>query len=488
MAGLYHSRFLAAAIALIAAGCSGTGAAPVAGMTAEASRQNAEKRALETAITPVLWVTGETPGELTLDERMARGRVPAVSIAVYRGGALDWAEGYGAGVDAETLFQAASLSKMVAATGIAALAKEKGVSLDADISADLTGIDMARLNPDGVAITLRGLLSNTNGATVSGFPGYAAGEPVPTTLQVIEGSGLTNTPAVVIRANPEKVFSYSGGGFTVAQYWAEQVSGEPFAAMMERLVLAPAGMEHSTFVQPLPAGLASGNVAAAYDASGSLIAGRWHTYPELAAAGLWTTASDFGRFLLALREAAEGSPGARLDPDVAKAVTTPIASDYGLGVGIVANDGRISLQHSGGNEGYRCYAFMLPAQGDAIVVMTNSDNGVSLYRDVMNTAASLYGWPSTVPAPRERVAVPDTELAELAGAYGVEGASDALLELVVQAGGLSGVSPFAGAFRLVPVGGGVFLDPEDGTEVRFTESEAGPRLSMMGMQLVKRVQ
>lgn len=440
-----------------------------------------EQIALEAGISPVPLVTGETPKAVPLAERMAALGVPGVSVAVYRDGAPDWAAGYGAGVDAGTLFQAASLSKMVASVGIVALAQEKGVDLDTDISGALTGIDLAALNPEGLPITLRALLSHTNGANVSGFPGYAAGTDVPSTLEVITGSERTNTLAVVIRrpdaANP---FSYSGGGYTVAQYWAEQVSGEDFAALMQRLVLDPVGMEASTFVQPLPEAVAGGNVAAAHDSQGAEIAGRWHTYPELAAAGLWTTSSDFGRFLMALTGRAEG-----IDPAVAAEVTRPVVSDYGLGIGIVSHDGEVSLRHSGGNAGYSCYALVWPGRGDAIVVMTNADNGFRLYRDIVETAGALYGWPSGAPAPRQRAALSAEELAVLAGQYVVEGTPDMILEFSAGEGELLGASPIAGNFRAVPVEGGALVSPEDGFEIRYTINGSDVRLSVMGMTLVK---
>jgi len=455
--------------------------APEAVVAPAAPEKGPEQVALEAGIAPVPQVTGETSKAVPLAERMAQLGVPGVSVAVYLDGAPDWAAGYGEGVDAGTLFQAASLSKMVASVGIVALAQEKGVDLDTDISGDLAGIDLAALNPEGVPVTLRALLSHTNGANVHGFPGYAAGVPVPSTLEVITGSARTNTPAVVIRPpDAASPYSYSGGGYTVAQYWAEQVSGEGFAALMQRLVLAPVGMEASTFVQPLPEALAGGNVAAAHDRQGAKIAGRWHTYPELAAAGLWTTSSDFGRFLMALTGKAEG-----IDPAVAAEVTRPVVSDYGLGIGIVPYDGEVSLRHSGGNAGYTCYALVWPGRGDAIVVMTNADNGFRLYRDIVETAGALYGWPSGAPAPRQREELSAEALAVLAGRYAAEGTTDVILEFSAGEGELLGASPIAGNFRAVPVEGGALVSPEDGFEIRYTVNGSDVRLSVMGMTLVK---
>ncbi len=446
-----------------------------------------EKLALETGLSPVVMIVGEDAGPVALIDRMAHFQVPAVSIAVYRSGALDWTDAYGDGMGAATLFQAASLSKMVAATGIVALARERSVSLDADISDDLQGIDMAVLNPDGLPITLRALLSHTNGANVHGFPGYAAGEPVPSTLDVIAGSAVTNTQAVVLRRpNPDNPYVYSGGGYTIAQYWAEQVSGEDFAAMMQRLVLDPVGMTHSTFVQPLPDALAlDGNAASAHDRGGQEIAGRWHTYPELAAAGLWTTSADFGRFLVALGQSVAGRTGTGIDPAVAAEVTAPVANDYGLGVAVMLRDGETVLQHSGTNAGYECFAMALPGRGDVIVVMTNAEGGGRLYRDIVQTANALYGWPSDTPPPMVRVSLSEAEVAALAGSYVIDGTSDTILELRVENGDVLGASPLVGNLRLVPVGDGRLVAPEGGLDMRYTLDGQDVRLFAMGHVLVK---
>ena len=168
---MLRRRFLVPAVclAMLLGACT-----PEVAVTPAAPEKGPEQIALEGGIAPVPLVTGEAPKAVPLAERMAQLGVPGVSVAVYLGGAPDWAAGYGEGVDAGTLFQAASLSKMVASVGIVALAQEKGVDLDTDISGDLAGIDLAALNPDGVPVTLRALLSHTNGANVSGFPGYAA--------------------------------------------------------------------------------------------------------------------------------------------------------------------------------------------------------------------------------------------------------------------------------------------------------------------------
>ncbi|MEM1409681.1 MAG: serine hydrolase domain-containing protein, partial [Pseudomonadota bacterium] len=199
--------------------------------------------------------------------------VPSVSVAVMRRGRIDWTQAYGEGIDPNTRYQAASLSKAVAAAGILRLAEIENVDLDTDISSDLTDVDLAQLNPKGLPITLRGLLSHTNGMTGRGYPGYAAGRALPTTAQVINGSEVTNTKPVQLKAEWVGTFHYSGGGYTLAQRWAETISGKNFADLMEQLILKPVGMKRSTFALHTPQTFPTDNVARAFVRIGKPIDG-----------------------------------------------------------------------------------------------------------------------------------------------------------------------------------------------------------------------
>lgn len=445
-------------------------------------KAGSEQATIEASIIPAVTIDGEA--RQTLRERMVTYNAPQVSVAVYRNGALDWTKGYGEGTDAETLFQAASLSKAVAATGIVALASELGVSLDEDISGDLEGVDQSKLNPEGVVITLRMLLSHTNGATVSGFPGYAAGEAVPTNLEVVTGSERTNTDPVTIAANPEGKFSYAGGGYQLAQLWAEQASGEDFTALMERLILNPVGMKQSTFAQPLSADMASGNVAPAYEGNGDPVEGGWHTYPEQAAAGLWTTPEDYGRFVMALIGAMNGESGTGISPEVATEVVRPVSEDYGLGIGVEMSEwtdgGEIVLRHSGSNKGYKTYFEAWPERGDAIVVMTGTDGAYPLNADIVRTAKQAYGWPMGPVRTRARHDVDEDALDQLSGAYIMAADGEQYFTIARDSQDLTLTTRRGAAYRMVPVEENVFIDPNDGEEATFKTDGDTVTVSLSG--------
>ncbi len=426
---------------------------------------------VEAALLPSIIIRGDDYSDFGLDARRAFHGVPSASVAVARNGAIEWAAGYGDQTDADTLFQAASLSKAVAAAGIITLAMQVGVDLDQDLTPLMTTLDLAAMNESGRPVTLRALLSHTNGATVSGFPGYPPAGPVPSNLELIQGSEITNTDAVTFQPIEDGERRYAGGGYQVAQAWAEEASGEPFDALMKRLILDPIGMEASTFAQPLPLGVASGNVAEAFTGDGEMVPGGWHVYPEQAAAGLWTTPSDYARFMLALIGAEAGDPDLGLRPDVAREMTTPVAEQYGLGMGLQRPQGdEPRWMHSGSNKGYRCTAMGFPERGDVIVVMTNHPSGFPLLGEINRAGNRTYDWPRTPPLEIDRHPMSPDQLADFVGAYTREGETDILFDVAVSGQDLKAqVRNYDYRFMLIPLSETEFIDPGDLEKATMTK-------------------
>ncbi|HZS52902.1 MAG TPA: serine hydrolase domain-containing protein [Bryobacteraceae bacterium] len=209
-------------------------------------------------------------------------------------------------VEITTLFQAGSISKPVAAVAAMKLVEEGKLALDQNINTFLTTWKV----PDNEftkdkKVTLREILSHSAGVTVHGFPGYAAGDPIPTLVQVLDGVKPANTPPIRVDVVPGSIWRYSGGGYTIMQLAMTDVTHEPFPEIMRNTVLIKAGMRDSTYENPLPSRL-SGVAATGYGSDGAPVARRYHTYPEMAAAGLWTTASDLARFGIEIQKSREG--------------------------------------------------------------------------------------------------------------------------------------------------------------------------------------
>src|ERR1700744_100481 len=284
---------------------------------------------IETCLPPAVVVKGEPPSCTPLLTRMQQLHVQGVSIAVVHHGVIEWARGYGIAtpdnkpVTPETIFQAGSISKPVASMGALRLVQEGKLSLDADVNTKLTSWKVPASDAvPGAVVTLRELMTHTAGMTVHGFPGYAAGAPVPTLVQVLNGEKPANTPAVRIDTPPGTIWRYSGGGITIMQQLMIDVTHEPFPKLMHDTVLAPIGMTHSTYEQPLPAALLP-TAATPYDGQDKLVPGGAHTYPEMAAAGLWTTPSDLARFIIENQQSLQGKANHVLSQAMTKEMMTP---------------------------------------------------------------------------------------------------------------------------------------------------------------------
>jgi CubicO group peptidase (beta-lactamase class C family) len=156
-------------------------------------------------------------------------------------------------VDENALFQAASLSKAVSAAAILTLAERTGISINEDIHKYVTSFDWKEIEGGDVPVTLWELLFQTAGATVHGFDGYplARRRHLPNSVEVVRGvKRITNSQPVKLTGK-KGIFAYSGGGYMIVQVFAEDVSGLPFAELLQKLILGPLGMTKSCFTQPL---------------------------------------------------------------------------------------------------------------------------------------------------------------------------------------------------------------------------------------------
>jgi CubicO group peptidase (beta-lactamase class C family) len=374
------------------------GAAAFAAFAALTPGQNdlgARIKRVENGLAPVA-AAPDAPGANILD-RMDALKVPGAGIAVINNFKVEWAKGYGA-ADAETkepvgvstLFQAASISKPVTAMAVLKLVQDRRLDLDADVNSALMSWKLPGNEfTAGTKVTLKHLLSHTGGLTVHGFPGYAIPGPVPTLLMVLDGVKPANTPAIRVDQAPGRAFRYSGGGYEIVQQILLDVEGKTFPELMRELVLSPIGMYDSTFEQPLPADQLGG-AAAGHGAGGTPIPGKRHTYPEMAAAGLWTTPTDLAAFAIEIQKGALGRSNKVLSRATAEKMLTPVLQNYGLGLGIDPAGGY--FQHDGSNAGFTCFLYAGQRSGKGVVVMTNSDVGGPLFREILRSVAREYAW------------------------------------------------------------------------------------------------
>ena len=433
-------------------------------------------RHIERGLLPPVRVTNRTIPSLDLRDEMRLRHVPAVSIAVVREGRLEWARAYGvvaeggAAATTQTRFQAASISKSIAATGVMRLVEAGRLSLDAPINDVLKSWQLPAGNSSAShPVTLRALLSHTAGTTVHGFGGYAAGEPQPSLVQVLNGEKPANSPPVVCDQEPGHEFRYSGGGYVIAQQAMVDATGQPFPWLLQQTVLGALEMSHSTYEQPLPAELRE-QIAWPVDEQGQAIAGGPHVYPEMAAAGLWTTPSDLAKWLIAMQQSLAGREPHLLSQASARAMLTPVKGDYGLGVETWSSDGVIHFSHGGANAGYRAQ-YAADSAGGGVVIMTSSDAGGVLIGEILRTVAAEYGWPKYRQTERTAADVPMEEQRAHVGqfkasdgfAFSVSAGEDALS--IRFSDGVTG--PFLPADRKT------WFAVQSTLQVRFESADAG---------------
>jgi CubicO group peptidase (beta-lactamase class C family) len=386
---------------------------------------------VENGLLPPAKIHGRPLSRMALGERMAHYQVPAVSIAVLDKGALEWARTYGTLVPGEsvdvpidTQFQAGSISKSIAAAAAMRLVDRGLLDLDAPINSRLRGWalpenEYTRASP----VTLRSLLSHTAGINVPAFGGYAPGEEIPTLREILDGQAPANTPAVRVETRPGESWIYSGGGYTIVQQLLSDVTGRSFSDLVHELILEPVGMSRSGYTPLAP-------TAAAVDYRGQPLPGGWRVYPELAAAGLWSTGADLARFALALQASIEGQAGAILST---AAMAEMLKPRLGGGLGLVIQPGPDGgwFGHGGDTAGYKAWFVAFREGGRGAAIMTSGDRGEALIQELLRSLAQAYRWPGFQPTERTLGPSLPADWAAYAGRYALEAVPNVFVEISV---------------------------------------------------------
>ena len=393
------------------------------------------------------WVQTGSNDRWNLAERMKQCGINGVSIAVVHNYKIDWARGYGFAdisekrpVTEATLFQAASISKSLNSMGVLKLVQEKKLNLDNDINNYLLSWKFPYdEKSNNRPITLKNLLSHTGGLTIHGFPGYTRGDTLPTLLQILDGQKPANTEAVRSSTEPGKNVIYSGGGTTITQQILLDITRQSYDVFMKKNVLNPLGMSASSFTQP-PEKMNERLLATGYKADGTEVPGKYHIYPEQAAAGLWTNPTDLCKYIIETQLSYNGKSSRVLTPEMTVLRVTPILEDAALGTFV---NSRVTgsykyFNHNGGNEGFSCMSTGCLDNGEGVVIMTNSDNP-SILEEIANSVASVYNWKDYyLPEIKKVVNVDKSVLEKYTGKYDFNGTQ---ITIIMSDTGLS-VNPF----------------------------------------------
>ncbi|MFI5165952.1 MAG: serine hydrolase [Thermoanaerobaculales bacterium] len=318
------------------------------------------------------------PVEALIRELMTKGGVPGAQMAIVRDGRIAWNRGFGmatveAGkpVTVDTVFEAASLGKAVFAYTVMRLVERGEFDLDRPLSGYLPNPevrDQERLRQ----VTARRVLCHT-----AGFPNWRRGKEL------------------TIDFDPGERFSYSGEGYVYLQKVIEAVTGLPLDTLVRREVFAALGMNASSFVWREAY---EQTAATGYDYLGG-VTKKVRPDAANAASSLHTTSGDFARFLAEILHPTLVKP-ATVAAMLKTQVSVAKGLDWGLGWGLELSAGRRLFWQWGDNETFRGIAVGDVAAGEALVLLTNSENGLSIAPPIVS---------AVIPAPHPAFAWLDVD-------------------------------------------------------------------------------
>ena len=341
--------------------------------------------------------------ELSIDELLERFNVPGVSIAVIRDFDIHWAKGYGiadvesgAAVNTETLFQAASISKPVNAMALLKAAEEGRFSIDEDVNKLLSSWQIPESeHTESAFVTPRMLASHTSGLGDGlGFPGYEPQVALPSLPQIFDGAEQSNVGVVRMARPPMTAFHYSGGGVTILQQLLLDTYDKPYAELLQDMVLEPIGMSSSTFQQPLPVDR-DRNAARAHGISGAAMGPKWHVYPELAAAGLWTTSTDLAKFAIEVQLSYQNHSNKVLTQASTSEMLSPVGvGPFAVGFSLSKRGEGWYFDHGGSNWGFQAQLTAHKVNGYGYAIMTNGFLGGQLIAELSRRIEASYAFDS----------------------------------------------------------------------------------------------
>lgn len=316
----------------------------------------------------------------TIPERMARNGVPGAVIVLLAGGAPVWTGAFGLAdpttgrpMAADALFRVESISKPVTAWGAMRLAETGRLDLDAPVRDCLT-----RWRPPGDAeqITPRQLLSHVAGIGLGDYAArYAPDGPRPALTDHLAGDFATI-------AAPGARFAYSDTGYHLLELVIEDCTGDDFATLLGRQVLAPLGMTHASF------DWTGAEMPVGHDLRGRPVDP--YVYPGRASGGLHATAADIARFAAAGMYGHGGVLPADAVAEMHRAVVEIdglfgfAADGYALGHFTERlSDGREAVWHGGQGYGWMSHLHMVPETGDGIVILSNSQRAWPLFAVIL---------------------------------------------------------------------------------------------------------
>ncbi len=308
-----------------------------------------------------------------IEHEMRDKGIPALSIALVDGADVVWARGFGVEnaakgtpATANTVYRVGSVSKLFTDIGVMQLVERGELDLDAPVQRYLPSF--APRNPGTTPITLRQLMSHYSGLVREPPVGHYFDDTSPSLARTV--ASLNRTSLVYAPGTTRK---YSNAAVATVGYVLEKRSGVPFAAYLQRAVLAPMGLTSAAFA-PTPALLA-------HVADAEMWTYHERTFPAptfalgMAPAGsMYSTMPDLGRFLSVLFAGGMGAKGRVLSTSALESMWVPQfapkGATVGSGLGFVVDslDGARLVEHGGAIYGFATQLTALPDEKLGVAV------------------------------------------------------------------------------------------------------------------------
>ncbi|MGV3459760.1 MAG: serine hydrolase [Flavobacterium sp.] len=370
---------------------------------------------VENGLLPYVPVQG-LPG-WSIARRMDVHKIPGLSIAVIDNYRIDFAKSYGFSdtiqkvpATDKTIYAAGSISKLVTAVIVMRLVDKGVLDLDTNVNRYLTSWKIEPgSHTDSIGTTLRRLLSHTAGTSQSSYWGFRQGKAqLPSIKQILDGDPASGSRRVIVNSAPGKEFRYSGGGYMVVQMVLMDVLKDDFETIARDYVFNPLKMESSTFEQPLPESylkrLSQGYSEAPWYEQAV------HVYPQQAAAGLHTNATDLALLIIEIEKCLAGKSSFLTAGTVRQMLTPQVAisngqytEEMGLGAFLYRRSGAEGndvsyFEHVGVNAGFVAFVTGSLAGGRGAVILLNSGDDFNGFgKELLRSIASAYRWPAFLP-------------------------------------------------------------------------------------------
>jgi tetratricopeptide (TPR) repeat protein len=287
--------------------------------------------------------------------------------------------------------------------------------------------------------------------------------------QVLNGTEPANTAPVRVDMEPGTKFRYSGGGTTIAQLAIMDIEKKAYPQIVNETVLRPLNMTNSTYSQPLPDDWRK-KAASGHRRDGVPVAGKIHVYPEMAAAGLWTTPTDLAKFAIEVQLSYAGKSNKILKQPMIEKMVTPFMEQVGLGFFIDKRGNSVYFGHDGADEGFRAQLIMHREKGYGAVVMVNSDNG-QIMPEVIRSISKAYNWDEYLPPLSEIISLEASKLDEYAGRFQIN--PDRILTIAREEGKLIARPTADNSFELLPVAENTFIRRDQNIRYTFVRGASG---------------